>query len=99
MKIILEKNRSVLTEYGGYRLKYQLVEYGPQDEDGRPFYGISICQKRSDTMELFDICLIREVTDEMDKARRFFIKLVEGLVMPVSLPDLVEDWHYAGEAV
>lgn len=93
MKIISMESQSVLTDYGGYRLLYELIEHESEEEGGRPYYGIRICQKNDSTMMLFDFCQIPGVTEELDEARSLFVMAVEGLVMPVSLPDFIDDWQ------
>lgn len=93
MGIISEECQSVLTDYGGYRLKYELLETDPGEEGQRPYYGIRICQKREADMMIFDFCQIPGVTEELNEARALFKKAVEGLVMPVSLPDFIDDWQ------
>ncbi|MBR0409722.1 MAG: hypothetical protein IJI25_01790 [Eubacterium sp.] len=96
MKIISEVNRSVLTEYGSYQLSYELHEYESGEEDEpKVYYGIGIRQTRGDSRLLFDQCRIRGVTEEKEAACILFDRIVEGLVMPVSLPDLIEDWQSA----
>lgn len=96
MKIISEANQTVLTEYGSYRLKYELLESEFCDEgESEVLYGIRICQIDERTDSLYDVCQIRGFTDEKDTAAIFFGRIVEGLAMPVSLPDLIEDWHSA----
>ena len=96
MRIISQECQSVSTDYGGYRLKYELLENESGVEGERPFYGIRICQKCEASMMLFDFCQVPGVTEELDEAKILFRKVVDGLVMPVSLPDLIDDWQSLG---
>ena len=93
MRIVSMESQSVLTDYGGYKLKYELLEHDGGEEGERPYYGIRICQKCEEDMRLFDICHVPGVTEELDEAMDLFRRLVEGLVMPVSLPELIDDWQ------
>ena len=96
MDIISETSRLVLTEYGRYRLRYQLFKDRSEREGGSGSgYGICICQTEAGNGELFDFCRVSGVTDDMGTARLLFDSMVKGLVMPVSLCDLIHDWQSA----
>lgn len=100
MKIISEANQYVVTEYGAYRLSYELQEFRADEEEGFKFYyGIRICQVDSRDESVFDLCQVRGVTDREQTARALFAMLVEGLVMPVSLPELIDDWQASVQMV
>lgn len=94
MKIILEASHFVFTEYGSYKLKYELLEYQSGEEGNQGvYYGIRICQIEGKGKTVFDICQVRGITRKRETAEILFRRMVDGLVMPVSLPDLIEDWQ------
>ena len=100
MRIISKKSECVLTEYGRYRLNYELLESMEADREERgAFYGIRISQVNERNRYLFDICQIKGITDEITEAKALFARAVEGLVMPVSLPDFIDDWQASLEMV
>ncbi|MBQ9155708.1 MAG: hypothetical protein IJ137_02885 [Eubacterium sp.] len=133
MKIILEEEHEILTEYGGYRLRYELIESPsgevkgikapsgkeggiistsgevegfksppeeirvikpPSGEEGgsAAWYGLRITQIRELKDELFDVCQISRITQDYHEAKALFQMVAEGLVMPVSLMDVIHDW-------
>ena len=94
MKIIKERSLSVLTEYGRYRLTYELLESNVRpEEDSAVYYGMRISQTSEENSQLFDRCLVRGITEEIGTARDLFLRAVEGLVMPTSLWDFIDDWQ------
>lgn len=94
MRVISETSQYILTEYGGYHLKYELVEHTSScEEDPEIFYGIRICQIEERDRRVFDFCHIRGITEELEAAKQFFRMAAEGLVMPVSLPEIFDDWQ------
>ncbi len=96
MDIISEASRLVLTEYGRYRLRYQLFKDRSERKEGSGSgYGICICQMEAGSGELFDFCRVSGITGDKETARFLFDSMVEGLVMPVSLCDLIHDWQSA----
>lgn len=93
MKKVMEEEKYVVTDYGIYLLHYELREFPYEEDDGIGIcYGILIQQKKEEKDELFDECQIKGMTENLGQAMRLFIQMVKGLVMPATLPDIVDDW-------
>lgn len=92
MKIVMKEEKYVVTEYGIYLLHYELLEFPCEEERIGNCYGILIQQRKEEREELFDECQVEGVTENLGQAMRLFIQMVKGLVMPATLPDIVDDW-------
>lgn len=96
MGLIMEATQKVMTEYGRITLKYEMTEYSfDKDEEEGTYYGIRIIQMKE--KEFYDECTMKGVTENEAEARKLFEQLVSGLVMPVTLCEILDDWQSAKE--
>ncbi len=90
----------VPTDYGDYRLVYELTGRHVKEED-RDCYGVRILQfltgtgSGEDRSPPADRSEITGLTDDPAEAEDFFSLITDGLVMPVSLFEVADDWNCA----
>lgn len=100
MKIILKNERMMEGEDKRYLLKYELISSVlPEDEGEGRCYGIIVEQYiwsavKEDWM-LEDESKVKGFSESLEETTLFFQKVVEGVMMPVSLEDIVDDWKSA----
>lgn len=89
---LIRKERQVRTEYGKYRLAYQIHKIREEEID---IYGISISQYR-DTKTGSNLCdeaMISGFSENLAETESFFDILIRENVFPVHLFSLADDWH------
>ncbi len=93
MKRLDRKEETVETDYGTYRLEYQIHEIN--EEDGC-IYGVSIFQYQdTDKIKgLFDYEVIRGFSDNLKEVKEFFDVLFKEKVFPVHLLSIADDWCF-----
>ena len=98
MRIVMGEEKKLMTEYGRYVLQYELTEHcSDTQESFDRYYGIRIVQKREREAAVFDECVLKGITESVVEAKALFESLVDGLVMPVSLCEIVDDWQSVKE--
>lgn len=101
MKKILAQRKSLSTEYGRYHLIYELLRFRNSNIEGEEgdnnYFGIRVSQFREDGT-LFDQNEVLGITEDYLEADRLFRQCVEGIVMPVHLIELVDEWNYARQS-
>ncbi len=99
MKRLDRKEELVRTDYGAYRLEYQIHEIN--EEDGC-IYGVSIFQYQETRTikKLFDYEIIHGFSDNLKEVKEFFDMLFKEKVFPVHLLSVADDWclRYQNEA-
>lgn len=102
MKKILIQRRSLITDYGKYHFVYELMKstcsFEQEENQEEEFFGIRILQFKEDGT-LFDSEEVIGVTEDRVEAGILFQRFVEGVVMPVHLPELISDWDYARNSI
>ena len=96
MKLLVQR-KSLITEYGKYHLIYELLRFQENDiegeEGGDNYFGIRVLQFRENGT-LFDQNEVLGITEDYIEAEKLFRKCVDGIVMPVQLTELVDEWNY-----
>ena len=96
MKLLVQR-KSLITEYGKYHLIYELLRFQEHDiageEGGDNYFGIRVSQFRENGT-LFDQNEVLGITEDYIEAEKLFRKCVDGIVMPVHLTELVDEWNY-----
>lgn len=89
----MEEQQKVDTEYGRYKLFYELTrsQFLPEEDDGY-YYGMRIWQYKEEETMPYDYNEVLGITSSLHKAKELFIQMVEGIVMPITLYDIVDDW-------
>ena len=96
MKLLVQR-KSLITEYWKYHLIYELLRFQENDiegeEGGDNYFGIRVLQFRENGT-LFDQNEVLGITEDYIEAEKLFRKCVDGIVMPVHLTELVDEWNY-----
>lgn len=99
MGSILTKVQEVTTDYGSYNLRYQIHK---RKEMEWTVYGISIDQyeiKDKRYEQLYDHAVIPAFSESLRETEAFFNLVETGLVFPVHLHSLADDWQFRSEYI
>ena len=100
MCVKVRREASVSTDYGNYRLVYELTCRYIEEEDA-DCYGIRIFQTLTGAGSGHNLpppaesSEIPGLSHNPSEAEDFFRLITEGLVMPVSLYEIADDWNSA----
>ncbi len=98
-EIICERSIRIFGEVFLLRYGIYCSSYGEDvQEEEEDFYGIGIWQyRRISTFEyeLYDRALVEGFSERYQETRLFMHLLYKGLVLPMSLEEIVDDWQSA----
>lgn len=99
MKILKSKEEELDTDYGQYRIRCELVEYDPEEDEKTMFcekdvrmnFGLRLWQFKKGESAPYDYCEAKGVTSDLREAHKIYGKITKGKVMPVNLYEVVDD--------
>ncbi|MEE3433633.1 MAG: DUF6514 family protein [Lachnospiraceae bacterium] len=101
--VIRHESETIRVEGVDYRLEYRLIRHadakeGKQERDD--YYGVAVTQfcKRDGQKEyLYDFCQAEGVAEDREVASWIYDQLKLGLVMPVSLYEIIDELYQMAE--
>lgn len=98
MKTLQYKDEEVSTEYGDYKITYELMEYDREDDrkmfcekEVRKNYGLRLHQFKKGESVPYDFCETLGITSNLSEAKKIYGRITAGKVMPVNLYEVVDD--------